>query len=208
MSLGRVLVVAAHFDDEVIGAGGLMARADQAMAVVMCDPWMKDVPQTESLNASLHAVEEMRKAGIAYRRRGLRDELLDLRDAIGTIETSIQTWDPDTVVCHWRGDMNQDHRTVAQAAVIACRPTRARRVSRFLAMEVVSSTNWGMEPIGDAGVYVPFDWPVKALMLDLYQHVLTPDRSPAVLEANAKVRGAAAGVDHAEFFRVLWEVAR
>jgi len=144
----RVLVIAAHMDDEVLGVGGTIAKhveaGDAVTVCIVCkrayhhafDP--KLIAEEEA--ATLRAAKVLGYSDVRFLR--LRDELLDERllDVIIPIEACVTEVRPDTVYTHHRGDSNQDHRAVFSASVVACRSIASHRVPRLLCYEVLSST--------------------------------------------------------------------
>jgi LmbE family N-acetylglucosaminyl deacetylase len=144
----KVLAIAAHPDDEVLGCGGTLAlhvdRGDRVAAVIACEG--------ESLRYGAGAVnqsDDIRRAakvlGIhEIRALGFADQKLDtlnLVDIITPLEKVIDEWRPDVVYCQYGGDINRDHYMLFQAALVATRPL-AERLRGVFAFETASSTEW------------------------------------------------------------------
>ena len=200
--LGRLLVVAAHFDDEVLGAGGLLGSAPGSTVLVLCDPYTKGRKDLERQALSLEAADMVaRTFGIKYEPAGLEDEQLRLADAVDAIEQAIARNNANVIVSHWSGDMNQDHRVTADAATIAARLSRTQ-VRALFAMEIPSSSDVGDPPPPSGAAYQEISWAAKSAMLEWYRHELYADRSPEVVRALATTRGAQVGVEYAEMFPV------
>ena len=144
----KVLVVAAHMDDEILGMGGTIAKhvhADDGVTVcIVCkraynhqfDPKIVE----EEKAAARRAAKVLGYQDIRF--LDLRDELLDERllDIVVPLEECVLKVMPSVVYTHHRGDSNQDHRAVFQASMIACRSLSQHKVTRVLAYEVPSST--------------------------------------------------------------------
>jgi LmbE family N-acetylglucosaminyl deacetylase len=145
----RILVIASHMDDEVLGVGGTLAKhvesGDLVTVCVVCkraynhifDPTL--IAEEEA--ATLRAAATLGYSDVRFLR--LRDELLDERllDVIVPIEDCVADTAPDVVYTHHRGDSNQDHRSVFSASMIACRSIARHRVPRLVCYEVLSSTD-------------------------------------------------------------------
>jgi LmbE family N-acetylglucosaminyl deacetylase len=145
----KVLVIAAHMDDEILGMGGTIAKhvaaGDAVTVCIACkraynhrfDP---EIIQEEK-DAALRAAKILGYEGIRF--LDLRDELLDERllDLIEPLEELVVKMMPSVVYTHHRGDSNQDHRAVCHASMVACRSTCQYKVPRVLTYEVPSSTD-------------------------------------------------------------------
>ena len=135
-------------DDEVLGAGATVARhiaAGDFVDVVIC--------ANRAYDHAYDAVaieEEERCARAAQRVLGYRslellrlpDERLDahVMDIVVTLEDLRRRLQPELVyICH-RGDLNQDHRAVASASLIAFRALTNEAPARILSYEVPSAT--------------------------------------------------------------------
>jgi LmbE family N-acetylglucosaminyl deacetylase len=118
---GPILVLGAHPDDAVLGAGGLAARVTaRGGRVIFCtatlgelggDPRVRGTEDTIAariLGAELHAGR-------------LHDGRIGLRGAITFIEASILRFNPTLVLVHYPNDSHQDHVCLSRAAVSACR---------------------------------------------------------------------------------------
>lgn len=215
----RVLVIAAHMDDETVGMGGTIAKhVERGDAVHICIVCKR--AYNHEFNADL--VEQERAAALraasllgceAPTFLDLRDELLDERllDVIVPIERCIASLRPDVVYTNHRGDSNQDHRAVFQASLVACRAIASTKVKRFLTYEVASSTDQAppfVEYAFQPNFYVdisPFlDRKVSAL--EAYARELREfphPRSAKGIEVLAMKRGMEVGFTAAEAFMVV-----
>src|SRR5215213_4334138 len=144
----RVLTVAAHPDDETLGAGGTMAwhaaRGDTVWVCVLTDGVTSRHDrvelQAECAQRACDALGVERLVMV-----GLPDQRLDTGgqlDVITPIERCIAELAPEVVLTHFPGDVNEDHRIVARATMVATRPVAGSSVRRVCAFQVPSSTDW------------------------------------------------------------------
>src|SRR5690606_14287262 len=126
----RRLIIAPHYDDEVLGCGGLLSRCPDGSAVLfMCGrtythskDYREDCRSTKQ--AYVHACKVKDLLGYEHVfHAAFDDELLHryFNDAVERIEFALNAWRPDLVLIPSIGDLNQDHKTTAHAAMIACR---------------------------------------------------------------------------------------
>ena len=227
--MGRVLVVAAHPDDEVLGCGGTIARhadaGDHVQVLIVAEgatsrqrqrDRVRDIDELSALaQAAQLAGEIIGAQGVEL--LGLPDnrlDSLDRLDLIKQIEERIRRHQPQVVYVHHAGDVNVDHRRLHEAVVTACRPTPCQPVRRLLSFEVASSTEW--QPPGSALPFQPnwfvnisAQWPRKREALAAYASEMRTwphARSLEALEHLAHWRGAQVGVDAAEAFCLLREL--
>jgi LmbE family N-acetylglucosaminyl deacetylase len=212
--------MASHFDDEVFGAGGYLARfGDEVAVAVVCVPGTRGEYDPERHARSLQATRTIAGAtrvtylgtepmlGREPVARSHMEEYLELGRALDVCLAAGSLWKPKRVIVPWRGDMHQDHRTLAEAAMIAFRTSR-NATDELWAMEIPSSSDRGPEPIGHEGAYLPINMGAKAGLVRLYEHESAPDRTLNVVQAQAVSRGAQCGEPTAEFYRVLSAVLR
>ncbi len=136
----RVVVVAAHPDDETLAAGGLMALAAQTgleVVVVLLTDGERSHPDSSTMSEqelARHRVEESRQAlrllapGGRLERLGLPDgSVADHADAVVTALVDVIGEDGDRTVlaAPWRDDGHADHDTAGLAASVAARRTDA-----------------------------------------------------------------------------------
>src|SRR5881628_2181659 len=145
----RVLVIAAHPDDELLGCGGTVAlhaqAGDAVTSVIVCEG--------ESLRYGRDGVgqaDHIRQAATALgvcdvRPLGFADQRLDtlaLTEIITPLERIVEEVRPAIVYCQHGGDVNRDHHLLFQAALVATRPT-ACSIQAVYAFDTASSTEWG-----------------------------------------------------------------
>jgi LmbE family N-acetylglucosaminyl deacetylase len=145
----RVVVIAPHMDDEVLGTGGTIARhvalGDDVSVCIIAHRVYNHRFDEEKNRFEVACTHEARKV-LGYRETAflnLPDERLDasLQEILIPLEDQLKRFDPETVYIPHRGDLNQDHRAVFQAAMIALRPYASPGVRRILSYEVPSSTD-------------------------------------------------------------------
>ena len=224
--MDRVLVVAAHPDDEVLGCGGTIARhadaGDQVQVLIVAEGATSRLQQRDRLQAGeeLSALAQAAQtAGSILGAAGVelldlpdnRLDSLDRLDLIKHIEQHIDRHQPQVVYVHHAGDVNVDHRRLHEAVATACRPTPGHPVRRLLSFEVASSSEW--QPPGSAPAFQPNwfveisdQWQRKREALVAYASEMRPwphARSLEALEHLARWRGAQVGVEVAEAFCLL-----
>lgn len=147
----NVLVVSAHPDDELLGAGGSVAKhadaRDRVTLAILCEGIsMRYHPDRHrEVQAQAHAAAEILGAAELVT-RGLPDQKLDtlpLTDIIGVIEKLVHDTRAELVYTHFGGDVNRDHQVIAEATLVATRPYSAPWVREVLMFETPSSTEWG-----------------------------------------------------------------
>lgn len=124
----RTLIIAAHPDDEVLGAGGWMAKYPGAQIGIVSEGTSAELSPI-SWNERLKTKRsETAKAAMLLKATivaegDFPDQALTLSKQLRDwIETVIQVVQPGIVLTHHPNDLNQDHRIVAEAVTIACRP--------------------------------------------------------------------------------------
>lgn len=144
----KVLVVAAHPDDETLGVGGTIAKhAELGDEVRVC------ILTEGATSRHDHVTLQKECASQACQVLGvervifcdLPDQRLDalpLLDVIRPLEKCVDEFKPDIVYTHFKEDVNQDHRVAFRATMVATRPVGNNTVKRLLCYETPSSTEW------------------------------------------------------------------
>ncbi len=219
----KILVVAAHPDDEILGCGATIAKhvqhGDEVHVVILAE----GVTSREAVRSrETHQEELSQLAQAAHRANTVlgvhsltlhdfpdnRMDSLDRLDIIKAVEAYVHQIKPDIVYTHHVGDVNIDHRRIHEAIVTACRPVPEHAVKTLLLFEVASSTEW--QPPASAPAFSP-NWFVdvsvtleqKLKALAEYESEMRPwphARSMKALEHLARWRGATIGVEAAEAF--------
>ena len=225
----NVLVVAAHPDDELLGCGGTIARhAGEGTRVDILivaegatsrdaerDAGRRDAELTSLRRAAQAAAKTL--GARPPRMLGFPDNRLDgvaLLDIVKAIEAVVADTAPGTVYTHHAGDLNIDHRIVAQATQTACRPLPGAGVRRVYAFETLSSTEWsdpGARLTFAANHFVEITAQLETKLAAL-RHYATEmrafphPRSADAVRAMAALRGSTCGVPAAEAFTVVRQV--
>ncbi|MEK7388078.1 MAG: PIG-L deacetylase family protein [Elusimicrobiota bacterium] len=222
----KILVLAAHGDDELLGPGATLirhARAGDAVHSVICvgKPNLAMYSKTrygpDVLTRRKRQAEKVgRRLGFqSVRNLNLKDECLeqDLNSTLIAIEKVVKEIQPDTVYLHHGGDLNQDHRGVFKAAMIALRGYLKPTATRVLAFETVSTTEqapqvpgWQFSPNYFVDVAATLEQKLEALKIYDDELLAFPHpRSAEGLRALAKTRGSAVGLRAAEAFELIRE---
>ena len=216
----KVLCVAAHPDDEILGAGATLAKhvmAGDEVQIVLLGSGATARPDAEA--SDVIALRQAARAAAGVIGANVivgnlpdnRFDSVDMLDVVRTIEMNVQEFEPEVVYTHAATDLNIDHRVTHEAVLTACRPLPGSSVRKVLAFEVPSSTGWGFgfQPCVFVDVTrEPFARKVKAL--ECYALEMRPyphPRSVMGVEVIARTRGMQAGVDEAEAFVLVREVA-
>jgi LmbE family N-acetylglucosaminyl deacetylase len=128
---GRVLIVAPHFDDEVIGTGGTLALhkdAGSTIGVVYVSDSAGDSAQTGSASqtAVRKAEAEACSRQMSFEIVGILDfpdgNLSRHEDRIATrLKELLESWKPTQIICPFLTDHHRDHEATASAVALAIR---------------------------------------------------------------------------------------
>lgn len=216
----RVAGVFAHADDEVLAAGGTLAKhaqaGDRVAVYVLADGVTSrgagDIDgRLAMFDAACGALGVEHSAAA-----GWPDQRLDtvpLLEIARWITVALERFQPEIVYTHHRGDLNRDHQICAEAVLIATRPQPGMSVKRVYAGEVLSSTEWAFDGSFVPNLFVDISGEplgLKTAALACYESELRSSphpRSEGIVHTLARLRGSMIGVNHAEAFHVLREIA-
>jgi N-acetylglucosamine malate deacetylase 1 len=144
----KVLAIAAHPDDEVLGVGGTLIRhfkcGDQVRVAIVCSAQSIRYRQGEhdQPGDSQRAAHYL---GAHTTGLGFPDQRLDAGsnlELIQALEREIREFHPDILYTHHWGDVNADHVRIAEAVDVATRPFAAPWIQRLYAYDTPSSSEW------------------------------------------------------------------
>ncbi len=224
----RVLVIAAHPDDEVLGCGGTIARlareGHQVYVSILGEGITSRYSQRDQADQAQvkrlrdHCREAARLLGVKELfTADLPDNRFDtvpLLDVVKIIEGLVEKISPHAVYTQHGGDLNVDHRVVYRATLTATRPLPGGPVRALYAYEVPSSTEWAFQTLGSVfkpNVYMDISdtLELKLQAMQLYEgetRLYPHPRSPEALRANARRWGSVVGLEAAEAFESVREI--
>ena len=214
--MNRILVVAAHPDDEVLGCGATIAKHVQNMDEVQVLFLADGFSSRTDLCASRHqaASQAANFLGCCVPIfLNFPDNQLDaipLLEIVKKIEATIQDFRPNIIYTHHIGDLNIDHQVSHRATLTACRPQPNFCVKEIYSFEVPSATHWqsfSMGKVFNPNYFIDIANVLARKMqaLEYYEdemHQYPHARSVEAVESLAKFRGSIVGIRQAEAFVV------
>ena len=219
LSNEKVLVIAAHPDDETLGMGGTIHKLsllDSRVRVVFLSDGVSSREEIrESLEsrrtAAINALKILNCSDVYF--YDYPDNSMDtvpFIKIVKTIEQIINDFGPTVLFTHFPRDLNVDHRITSQACLVAARPKVNRKIKSLFYFEVQSSTEWNFgsaQFIANMFVDISDSFEAKMAALRRYQVEIGPfpeARSFAGIEAHSTVRGVTVGVSKAEAFQIAY----
>ena len=222
--LKKLLIIAPHADDELLGCGGTaLKRAKDGVEV----GWLLATSINEQDGYTLEKVKE-RKNEIENVRIGLNIKnenlyLLDLPPAkidqiskselVEKISNIFNIFKPEEIFIPYSFDIHSDHRVLFEAIVACTKWFRYPFIKRILAYETLSETDFVITPgpIFKPNYFVDITNEIKEKveLLKIYSSEIAQHpfpRSIESIEALAKIRGAQSGFYFAEAFELLKEI--
>lgn len=219
------LIVVAHPDDEVLGAGATiykLAQQNQEVNVcLMCGQATARThrPSDSELESDMNC--SMKTLGVKTVFMGdfpnIKMNTVAHLDLVQFIEKAIIETRATTVVTHHPSDLNNDHiqtSIACQAAVrLFQRRTDIQPLKELLYMEVPSATEWGVNSSINGfrpNTYIQVGKKAvekKIEALSMYRDVMRPyphPRSKEAIEGLAAYRGAQSGCSYAEAFECVF----
>jgi LmbE family N-acetylglucosaminyl deacetylase len=226
--MGKILIVAAHPDDEVLGCGGTIAKLSAQgkevhiliLATGLTSRAGFDVDKDAGA-LKIHLERATRASALLGAKHvnvaGFPDQKMDalpLLEITKRIEAEIELVKPQTIFTHHGGDLNMDHVITFRATLTAARPMAGGVVRSVYAYEVPSSTEWAFqkfEPKFQPNLFhdITETLPQKIQAMQIYESEARDfphPRSPQALQAIAHRWGSVVGLHAAEAFELVREI--
>ena len=224
----RILVIAAHPDDEVLGCGATIARLageGHALHIAIMGEGITsrhakrqdaDVKQLSRLHQQASAAA--RKLGakdvVLFKLPDNRLDTVPLLEVVKLVESLVAKLRPQVVYTHHPGDLNIDHGIVHRAVLTATRPAPGQPVREIYTFEVPSSTEWAFQRLEQpfrpnvfVDVAATLETKIAALRCYKTETCKFPHpRSPEALRAIAARWGSVVGCEAAEAFELIRSV--
>jgi N-acetylglucosamine malate deacetylase 1 len=221
----NVVVVSAHPDDEVIGAGGSLlrhvAQGDSVYWLIITNIFAGEAYSAERVEQRQQEIEQVAAeigfAGVFkldYQTATLSSQsLIQLVPQISAVFHKCQ---PEVVYCVNRSDAHSDHRVVFEGVMACTKSFRYPFIKTVLLYECLSETEFA--PALAENQFLPnyfvdiTDYMERKIALLKYyasemgEHPFP--RSVANVRALAHFRGATAGVQQAEAFQLLKHIIK
>jgi len=222
MEKKRVLLVVAHPDDEILGAGGTLIKKIKdglwtVRVLILTDgvSWR---------NRAKEAIERQKKAAtIAAKLVGydliigdFKDQLLDrypISKIVDFVSHHVKKFEPNIVMTHHWGDANYDHFVTFNAVNVAIRPIKNQPyLEKFITLFIPSSSEWNFDPMKSfkpnifVDIMETLDTKIKILQT-AYGHEMREFPHPRSKESiiyYARYFGTQIGMEAAEAFNLLW----
>ena len=226
----KVLVVAAHPDDEVLGCGATLARLGReghAVHIAIMGEGITsrhaqrgqaDAGQLALLHRNARAAADKvgAKEVTLYKLPDNRLDTVALLDIVKLVEELVDKLKPEVIYTHHPGDLNVDHGIVHRAVLTATRPIVGQPVREIYAFEVPSSTEWAFQrfqPSFRPNVFVDVTGTLETKIAamgcyDSEARKFPHPRSPEALRAIATRWGSVVGCQAAEAFELVRSVQR
>ncbi len=144
----KVLVIATHPDDEILGCGGTIARhvqnGDAVKSIVVCEGVSLRYGDRE-IDLEACRIQAAQVLGVSeHKCLKLLDQRLDtypILEIVQKIEEEVFSFKPNIIYCQNGQDINHDHKIVFEAAKVAFRPLN-EYVEEVFTYYTPSSTEW------------------------------------------------------------------
>lgn len=218
----KILVIAAHPDDEVLGCGGTLYkmsknRTNKIFIVFAADGVggrgnNQNIPvrqKESSAVAKLLSAKVLNNFDKDYYRFGdQRIDQEDFNEIVSWAKGKIELIKPEVIYTHFPGDLNRDHQVVAEAVMVATRPNKYEFIKKILCFELnMGSINQGptlLKKLFNPNVFEKIDLSRKLKLFSLYksEHKYWKKWQDDI-ETVAKFRGLGSNYEFAEGFKLV-----
>lgn len=217
----KILIVAAHPDDEVLGCFGtvskLIKEGYEAYTLILGEgktsrDERRDIESKKDeiniLNSEI--IEANNVIGIkkvfVETFPDNRFDSVDLLDIIKIISKVKEEVKPDIIFTHYENDLNIDHQITYKAVITATRPMEGEYVKEIYSFEILSSTEWNYPLTFSPDVFFDISDTLylKIDAMKKYKSELCEYPHPRSIEGiklNAKYQGIRIGKRYVEAFK-------
>ena len=214
----KVLIIAAHPDDDILGCGGFMSRYRgiyEIKVLFVAEGSTCRFKDPNSGNAKKEVLERNKMGIKALNSLGVnkykfnnfpcgRLDQVPLIEINKLIEGEIKFFKPKIVLTHCDVDSNKDHHKVLDSTIIATRPGSG--VDQVMSYEVLSSTEWGFKKSFNPNFFLKLNKKNKVKAFSFYKSEIKSSpypRSKTAIQILAKMRGIQSGNEYAEAYNLI-----
>ena len=222
----KILIVAAHPDDEVFGAGGTLLKhkdaGDEIFIHILTDGHSsRESSSIKDKYSNTQVLKRLNSAREVSSSIGAKDILLDEFDdqmldsyPLLRITKSIEKFSkkikPDIIYTHFANDVNNDHQITFSATLNAFRPAAEHSPMQIICMELPSSTEWGF-PGFTPNYFVDISefLEAKIKLIEFYEDELRSSPHPRSIEkikSNSRKWGSVILSEAAEAFFIIRQI--
>lgn len=214
----KLLTIAAHPDDELLGCGGTINRyvkqGYKAYCLILAEGMTSRNSYDDDAVNLLHNDSKIAADIIGYEEVIFADfpdnrlDSVDVLDVVKVIENTIELLQPEIVFTHHFGDLNIDHKVAFEATQVATRTLTSQCVKKVVMYETFSATEWNFTHAFKPNMFVDIGdgINIKKSAMAAYKSELRDyphPRSLKALEIAAQRWGTVAGMQYAEAFEIL-----
>ena len=218
-NINKVLVVAAHPDDEILGCGGtlLKHKADgYQINWLICTSVDIKHNDFHSRKQEIDEISELYNFDSVHDLQ-LKTTQVDeytMSELIGKISKVINEVKPNIIYLRFKGDIHSDHRRIFDATYSCTKSFRYPFVKKIYMLETISETEFAPSTKEDSfipNIFVDISkyMEEKVRIMSIYKNEIGQHpfpRSEKNVRALATFRGATCGCDYAESFILLKEI--
>lgn len=223
----KILIIAPHPDDEVLGCGGTIKKwVWEKNEVYLCAVTKGHVPGWTKRPVAVKEKEAYDAAKVLGIKKvffldlpAVRLDTIPQKDINNMIAKCIEEVKPEILCIPHKGDLNKDHKIVFEAALVASRPSSDFLIKKVLSYEALSSTEWGQLKINEIdevflpNVYIDISDTIKDKLnaMKCYESELRKFPHPRSLKGItvlSEKRGMEVGLKNAEAFMLVRELIK
>ncbi len=221
----KVLIIAAHPDDDILGCGGYLAKYSNTKEIrvvfiaegTTCrykkDEIYDNIAQLALKSRTGCSVKALNVLGVQDVK--FHDLLCGRLDQVPVleinqiIESEINDFEPNLILTHAEYDVNNDHRIIYRSIQMSTRPKSVCLVPSIMSFEVLSSTEWNYQNAFEPNYYEILDEKniyKKWEALECFESEMREyphSRSKLGVETLARYRGMQVGIEYAEAYKII-----
>jgi len=215
----KILVIAAHPDDEILGVGGTLIKHVKQGDEIYCLILGEGITSRDNFDKQelelLH--NQCKQAGkiIGFKEillSNLPDNKFDsipLLNIVKEVEKYLEKIKPEIIYTHHSGDVNIDHKLTFEAVMTACRPCNHNCPKEIYSFESLSSSEWQLNPqkTFTPNVFINIEQEIeqKIQAMNEYKTEIREHPHPRSIQGIkilASFRGLQSNLKYAEAFRL------